>query len=284
MSTTAGHDCLYEQSYPILLNDTMGRLMAAAGVRFEAINVAMGNTRVAPYSFCVDAHAGLDADLISWDMTMMVATNECGRAAAMIELFIRSASVLPKRPAVLLTDASPNQVRRPRPERRVVIYLAPFRRCLCRVRFVSGQLVTSSSPCFHTPKILIHHKMVEPSPGIKSRYHSGAGAAPVSTDGTERHPREKRAASILSRHELRQICVASEHTYSLKRARPLIRHQYVRRFSFAGCCRICAQVGTCPRSRSKTVGEMVGVWGRGSRRAGRRVCKWAGKLCVSDFH
>ncbi|CAM9376102.1 unnamed protein product [Scytosiphon promiscuus] len=109
VSTTAGHDCLYEQSYPVLLNGTMGRLMAAVGVRFEAINVAMGNTRVAPYSFCVDAHAGLDADLISWDMTMMVATNECGRAAAMVELFIRSASVLPKRPAVLLTDASPNQ-------------------------------------------------------------------------------------------------------------------------------------------------------------------------------
>ncbi|CAM9238852.1 unnamed protein product, partial [Hapterophycus canaliculatus] len=109
VSTTAGHDCLYEQSYPILLNGTMGRLMAAAGVRFEAINVAMGNTRVAPYSFCVDAHAGLDADLISWDMTMMVASNECGRASSMVELFIRSASVLPKRPAVLLTDASPNQ-------------------------------------------------------------------------------------------------------------------------------------------------------------------------------
>lgn len=36
--------------------------------RFETINVAMGNTRVAPYSFCVDAHAGIDADIISWEM------------------------------------------------------------------------------------------------------------------------------------------------------------------------------------------------------------------------
>lgn len=68
ISTTAGHDSLYEQSYPIVLNGTMGRLMAAAGVRYEAINVAMGNTRVAPYSLCVDAHAGLQADIISWDM------------------------------------------------------------------------------------------------------------------------------------------------------------------------------------------------------------------------
>lgn len=68
MSTTAGHDDLYEQSYPIVLNGTMGRLMAAAGVKYEAVNVAMGNTRVAPYSLCVDAHAGLEADIISWDM------------------------------------------------------------------------------------------------------------------------------------------------------------------------------------------------------------------------
>lgn len=68
ISTTAGHDNLYEQSYPIVLNGTMGRLMAAAGVRYETINVAMGNTRVAPYSLCVDAHAGLQADIVSWDM------------------------------------------------------------------------------------------------------------------------------------------------------------------------------------------------------------------------
>lgn len=51
VSTTAGHDDLYEQSYPIVLNGTLGRLMAAAGVRYEAINVAMGNTRVSPYRF-----------------------------------------------------------------------------------------------------------------------------------------------------------------------------------------------------------------------------------------
>lgn len=36
--------------------------------RFEAINVAMGNSRSSPYSFCVDAHAGIDADIVSWEM------------------------------------------------------------------------------------------------------------------------------------------------------------------------------------------------------------------------
>lgn len=110
ISTTAAHDCLYEQSFPVLLNETMGRLMSAAGVRFEAINVAMGNTRVAPYSYCVDAHAGLNADIISWDMSMVATSYACGRAAAGVELFIRTASSLPRRPAVLLTDAFPDQV------------------------------------------------------------------------------------------------------------------------------------------------------------------------------
>lgn len=33
ISTTAGHDCLYEESYPIVFNATMSRLMAASGVR-----------------------------------------------------------------------------------------------------------------------------------------------------------------------------------------------------------------------------------------------------------
>lgn len=32
----------------------------------------MGNTRSSPYSYCVDAHAGIDADLISWDMVSFV--------------------------------------------------------------------------------------------------------------------------------------------------------------------------------------------------------------------
>ncbi len=85
VSTTAGHDNLYEQSYPIVLNGTMGRLMAAAGVFFEAINVAMGNTRVAPYSLCVDAHAGLEADIISWDMVRGVSVASmpwCARVQA----------------------------------------------------------------------------------------------------------------------------------------------------------------------------------------------------------
>lgn len=33
ISITAGHDCLFEQSYPVLLNATMSRIMATAGVR-----------------------------------------------------------------------------------------------------------------------------------------------------------------------------------------------------------------------------------------------------------
>ena len=71
-SIAAGHDCLYEQSYPVLLNETFGRLMEAAGVGYTAMNVAMGNTRVVPYSYCVDAHAGLDADIVTWSFVSIV--------------------------------------------------------------------------------------------------------------------------------------------------------------------------------------------------------------------
>lgn len=34
ISITAGHDCLFEQSYPVLFNATMSRVAAAAGVRW----------------------------------------------------------------------------------------------------------------------------------------------------------------------------------------------------------------------------------------------------------
>ncbi|CAM9369775.1 unnamed protein product [Laminaria digitata] len=87
----------------------MNRMMATAGVRFEAINVAMGNSRSSPYSFCVDAHAGIDADIVSWEMSLEVTDYACGPAAKAIELFVRSATVLPRRPAVLVMDAMPDQ-------------------------------------------------------------------------------------------------------------------------------------------------------------------------------
>lgn len=46
--------------------------MEAAGVGYTAMNVAMGNTRVVPYSYCVDAHAGLDADIVTWSFVSIV--------------------------------------------------------------------------------------------------------------------------------------------------------------------------------------------------------------------
>lgn len=39
---------------------------------------------------------------------MMVADNACGPAALAIEAFIRSATVLPRRPAVLILEATPD--------------------------------------------------------------------------------------------------------------------------------------------------------------------------------
>lgn len=39
----------------------------------------------------------------------MVASTQCGVSTSSIELFIRSATVLPRHPAVLVMDASPDQ-------------------------------------------------------------------------------------------------------------------------------------------------------------------------------
>ncbi|CAM9808128.1 unnamed protein product [Scytosiphon promiscuus] len=69
----------------------------------------MGNTRVVPYSYCVDAHAGLDADIISWSFGMEMGGFSCDGAAAAVELFIRSSLVLPRRPSVLIMDAQGDQ-------------------------------------------------------------------------------------------------------------------------------------------------------------------------------
>lgn len=40
---------------------------------------------------------------------MEVSNAQCGRSAEAVEVFVRSASVLPRRPAVLVMDALPDQ-------------------------------------------------------------------------------------------------------------------------------------------------------------------------------
>lgn len=44
---------------------------------FEEINVAMGNTRPASYSYCVDAQAGIDEYIISWEMASVQSVSVC---------------------------------------------------------------------------------------------------------------------------------------------------------------------------------------------------------------
>ncbi|CAM9434592.1 unnamed protein product [Discosporangium mesarthrocarpum] len=109
LSHTAGHDNAYEQSYPVLVGGAMSEAWAATGSRLEVRNVAMGHTPTSPYSFCVDAHAGEDADIVSWEMGSGLSFRECGRGTPVLELFVRSAMALPKRPAVLVLNCLPLQ-------------------------------------------------------------------------------------------------------------------------------------------------------------------------------
>lgn len=54
--------------------------------------------------------APLPASLrVAVPQALEVPDRKCGSAAEAVELFVRSASVLPRRPAVLLMDASPDQ-------------------------------------------------------------------------------------------------------------------------------------------------------------------------------
>ncbi|CAM9387307.1 unnamed protein product [Choristocarpus tenellus] len=109
ISNTAGHDSTFEESYPMLFKDHLAKAMALTGVTLKVRNVAMGNNPVSPYSYCVEAHAGDDADIVTWEMGMMVAFSKCGRATPLVELFVRSALSMPKQPAVLFLNCLPSQ-------------------------------------------------------------------------------------------------------------------------------------------------------------------------------
>ncbi|CAN0149746.1 unnamed protein product, partial [Phaeothamnion confervicola] len=99
-SVTAGHDNLFEESYPRVVHSQLGRIFAATGVAFEGRNGAMGNNPPAPYEFCLSRFAGADPDIVSWEMNMMVAGHQC--PGADVEAFVRTALALPSQPAVLV--------------------------------------------------------------------------------------------------------------------------------------------------------------------------------------
>lgn len=100
-SVTAGHDNFFQQSYPIVLRKILRKSYAAAGLKLEVRNHAMGNNPSIPAAFCVKSQLGEDTDVAAWEFGMMV---EGHLQNAFVEEWMRNALYLPKRPALLMVD------------------------------------------------------------------------------------------------------------------------------------------------------------------------------------
>jgi hypothetical protein len=83
-SVTAGHDCFFNNSYPMRVRDSMRAAVEAAGVNFEVRNVAIGNNRCIPYDVCVNVFTGGDSDIVVWEQSY-----DCPAHSVGSEQFIR---------------------------------------------------------------------------------------------------------------------------------------------------------------------------------------------------
>ena len=88
MSDTAGHGNLFNDSYPLVMRDTIRDTMALANIKFDVRNMAMGGVPSYPSSMCMKDVWGSDADVIMWDFRMVE------HDALKGELYIRQVSQL----------------------------------------------------------------------------------------------------------------------------------------------------------------------------------------------
>jgi hypothetical protein len=102
-SVTAGHDSLFSQSFPILIESTMNSSTSVLNVNFIAKNLAIGNNPCMPYDVCPLTFVGPDADLVHWEQTY-----NCGfgNSRMILETFIRQSLAIPSCPIILFTDSS----------------------------------------------------------------------------------------------------------------------------------------------------------------------------------
>jgi hypothetical protein len=96
ISTTAGHDNYYNQSYSKVFERHFGTVLAAAGVALEVRNHAVGGFGVMPSHLCVHTMVGKDLDLLTWDFQMMAPRGDC-----IVENFARAALNMPTHPALM---------------------------------------------------------------------------------------------------------------------------------------------------------------------------------------
>ena len=101
ISVTAGHDCHYNQSFPLVFARHFGRALDAGGVELVMRNHAIGGFGVMPSHFCTQAMVGADNDIVAWDYQMMAPRFDCR-----VEQWARAFALSAAQPAMLYWQGS----------------------------------------------------------------------------------------------------------------------------------------------------------------------------------
>jgi hypothetical protein len=101
-SVTAGHDSMFNQSFPVVTKALMEPAFRAAGIDLVTRNAAIGNNPCLPYDACVRTFAGPDADIVHWEQSYNCFGSD-NEARVAFEQFIRQSLALPSHPVVIFT-------------------------------------------------------------------------------------------------------------------------------------------------------------------------------------
>lgn len=102
-SVTAGHDSLFVQSFPILIEELMKPSMNVLNVNFTSRNLAIGNNPCIPYDLCPLTFSGSDVDVVHWEQSY-----NCGFGDQQMKLeqFVRQSIAIPSTPLIIFADSS----------------------------------------------------------------------------------------------------------------------------------------------------------------------------------
>ena len=112
-SVTAGHDGFGHTAWPAVLGRRLAKELAPLGIEVEVRNQAVGGAEPFPRSLCVGPIAGNDVDLVirEWEYwgfsDGLEAPGQHGGEDGAIEIFLRTAFLLPNKPAVLFLNMEP---------------------------------------------------------------------------------------------------------------------------------------------------------------------------------
>ena len=113
-SVTAGHDGFGHTAWPAVLGRRLSKELEPLGIEVEVRNQAVGGAEPFPRSLCVGPIAGSDVDLVirEWEYwgfsDGLEAPGAHGGEEGAIEIFLRTAFLLPNKPAVLFLNMEPN--------------------------------------------------------------------------------------------------------------------------------------------------------------------------------